>query len=182
MFIGQSYRLDDSNNPFPVGSGLDAQESDVVGQISTLYDDKYSLNYRFQLSSRNLTSERHEVDAFANWRKFLLSSRYLFAKGLEGTDISNSREQISGTAAYYVAEDWRIHAGATQDLGAQSGLRKAYLGLDYYGQCVSFALTGQRNYTDDASGDSDTEILFRIGLKNIGEFSASGLRPEGTTE
>ncbi len=64
VFIGQSHRFDDDDNPFPEGSGLDNQESDVVGQISTIYKNDFGANYRFQLDSRNLSSNRHEVDAF----------------------------------------------------------------------------------------------------------------------
>lgn len=170
VFIGQSFRLDSEGNPFPEGSGLNGRESDVVGQISAHVDDRYDLNYRFQLNGRDLTSERHEVDAGARWDRFSLNSRYLFAKALEGTDISEGREQIQADAAYYVTESWRVRTGGTQDLGDNPGLRKAYGGLDYLGQCLSLSVTGEKNFTDDASGDSNTEVFFRIGLKNLGEF------------
>lgn len=176
IFLGQSYRLDDDDNPFPVGSGLDMQESDVVGQITGAYKNQYSLNYRFQLDSRNLSSQRHEIDAYADWDRFRLNTNYLFAKALGGTDIDESREQLRAGAAYYLNREWRLNTGATQDLGQTPGLRKAHIGLDYFGQCISWSLTGERNLTDDASGESDTEILFRVGLKNLGGFEASGLR------
>lgn len=182
VFVGQSYRFDDDSTPFPAGSGLDAQSSDVVGQIAANYKNKYSLNYRFQLASDTLSSQRHEIDAFADWDRLQLSSRYLFAKGLDGTNIDESREQLQAALGYYLSEDWRVSFGGTQDLGADPGLRKAYAGLDYFGQCVSFGLTAERNLTDDATGDSDTEILFRIGLKNLGEFASSALRDTRTTE
>lgn len=176
VFVGQSYRFDEDDNPFPAGSGLNRQESDVVGQIAGNLRNNIGLNYRFQLSSENLSSQRHEVNAFAGNDRFSLSSRYLFAKALEGTDIRESREQIEGSAAYYLTEDWRVFSSATQDLGAQPGLRKAAVGLDYFDQCWTWTLIGERSLTDDASGESDTEIVFRIGLKNLGEFEESGLR------
>ena len=68
-----------------------------------------------------------------------------------------------------------MEARATQDLGIDPGLRNTYFGLDHYGQCVSWRLSAERNLTDDASGENDTEIYFRIGLKNLGEFEKSGL-------
>ncbi|GJL84922.1 MAG: LPS-assembly protein LptD [Micavibrio sp.] len=182
IFVGQSYRLDEDDNPFPEGSGLNNQESDVVGQLSGRYKESYNLNYRFQLASETLAAQRHEVDASATWERFHVNSRYLFAKGLAGTDIDESREQIQGSASYNVTKAWRVGGGATQDLGSNSGLRTAYGTIDYQGQCVSLGLTGQRNLTDDSSGDSDTEIVFRIGLKNLGEFEASGLRVDSSEE
>lgn len=182
VFLGQSYRLDEDDNPFGDGSGLERQESDIVGQVSGSYDGQYTLDYRFQLGSEDLSSQRHEVDAHADFGRLSLDSRYLFAKALEGTDIEESREQLQGVAGYYFTDEWRGRVGATQDLGADPGLRRAHVGLDYFGQCVSWSLVGQRNLTDDASGESDTEILFRIGLKNLGEFAASGLRISDSDE
>ncbi|MGB0720537.1 MAG: hypothetical protein ACPGRX_08685, partial [Bdellovibrionales bacterium] len=72
--------------------------------------------------------------------------------------------------------------GAKYDLGQDKGLRQAYLGLDYFGQCVSWSLNGVRSLTDDSSGETDTEIVFRIGLKNISEFQRSDLRDAGDRE
>ena len=175
-FLGQSYRFDDDDTPFPAGSGLDQQESDIVGQLGALYDNRIGLNYRFQLDSQDASSVRQEVGAFAGWDRLRLSARYLFAEALEGTDIDESREQLTGSAAYFLSEEWRVRAAARQDLGEDPGLRRAAFGIDYLGQCVSLSLTGVRNLTDDLSGESDTEILFSIGLKNISEFQESSLR------
>lgn len=175
-FVGQSYRFDDQNNPFPIGSGLNAQESDVVGQVTGRYKDIYSLDYRYQLSSRHLTSQRHEVNAYADWNRFRLDTRYLFAKALEGTELDQSREQIDADAQFYMTPNWRVRSGAVYDFGENNDLRQAYTGLDYLGQCLSLSLTGEKNFTTEASGESGTEILFRVGLKNMGQFEESGYR------
>ena len=84
VFLGQSYRLDKDDNPFPEGSGLDSQDSDVVGQVSGLYDNRFGMNYRFQLDNKDMTSQRHEFDGYAHWDRLRLGSRYLFAKALAG--------------------------------------------------------------------------------------------------
>lgn len=177
VFLGQSYRFDNKDNPFPQGSGLESQESDYVGQVVARYKNIYDLNYRFQLNNKDLSSQRHEVDATADWNRFRLNANYLFASALEGTDILESREQLEGNAQLYLTKEWRARFGAIQDLGASPGLRRAHVGLDYLGQCLFWSVTGRRNLTSDSSGDSSTEVLFRIGLKNLGEFEESSLRP-----
>jgi len=174
VFLGQSKRFDNDDNPFPVGSGLTEQSSDIVGQIQAEYQDRFDMDYKFQLASENLGSTRHELDLEAFVGPFSVDTTYLFAKALQGTDIDESREQVSVNGAYNFLDDWTFRSGAVQDLGVNPGLRTAYAGVNYQGQCLSWGLTGQRNLTDDASGDSDTEIFLRIGLKNLGEFE-SGL-------
>lgn len=179
VFLGQSYTFNEDDNPFPEGSGLSRQESDFVGQITGSYKDHYTVDYRFQLGASNLSSQRHEIDAAANWKRFQLSSRYLFAKALENTDIEDSREQLENTATLYLSPEWRTRASATHDFGEEDdGLRRASASLDYLGQCLSWSLTGTRNFTDESSGESGTEFLFTIGLKNLGGFMESGFTEE----
>jgi len=172
-FVGQSYHFD-NNSTFPEGSGLSERDSDVVGQISGSYDDRYGVNYRFQLDNATLSSQRHELDAFVDWNRLSLNSRYLFASSLEGTDINESREQVMAAGIYKMTNDWALKGGALYDLGTDSGLRKASVGIDYSGCCTSFSLSAKRTLTSEASGDSGTDIFFRIGLKNIGGFQRAG--------
>lgn len=181
-FVGQSYRFDEDGNPFAAGSGLDDQSSDVVGYVNGNYGSIYRLGYRFQLDNETLSSERHELDVLANWDRLRLNASYLFADPIEGADIEETREQIDATAAYYLNKTWRFRAGARHDLGEDPGLRRAFFGIDHFGCCVFWSLTGVRNLTDDASGDSSTEFLFRIGLKNLGDFQRSGLRDTDVSE
>ncbi|MBK6897347.1 MAG: LPS-assembly protein LptD [Alphaproteobacteria bacterium] len=176
VFFGQSQRFEDDDNPFVAGSGLNEKESDFVGQISGRYKQDYALDYRFQLANDDLSPQRHEVDASASFNSFSLSTRYLFAKSLGGTDIVETREQIENAASYYINDEWRIRGGARHDLGEDPGLRQANIGVDYFGQCFTWSVTGRRNLTEDSSGDNGTEVLFKIGLKNLGEFEASGLK------
>ncbi|MCD8496923.1 MAG: hypothetical protein LRZ85_01835 [Alphaproteobacteria bacterium] len=53
-------------------------------------------------------------------------------------------------------------------------MRQAYAGLKYTGQCISWSLGGERNLLDKATGESSTEIMFRLGLKNLADFETAG--------
>jgi LPS-assembly protein len=170
VFFGQSYNLSNAHNPFPQGSGLENQRSDYVGQVAGVYDGRYGIDYRFQLSSESMASTRHELDAYGNFGRLDLSTRYLFAKGLEGTDIDESRQQLGVGAGYRMTEHWRVRGTTLYDLGQEPGLRQATLGLDYFGCCLSFSVNAERNLTSDVSGDSGTDVMFRLGLKGLGEF------------
>lgn len=174
VFLGQSHRFDSDDNPFPEGSGLSENDSDIVGQIEAGHG-KSNINYRFQLDNNNYSSIRHEVRGESEIGKVGMNARYFFAKDLEGTDITQSREQLRLGSFYRISDEWRLSGTARYDLGEDSGLRRASVGLDYYGQCISLSARGTRNLTREESGDSGTEIIFRLGLRNLGEFVTSGL-------
>ncbi len=59
------------------------------------------------------------------------------------------------------------------DLGEEEGFRSASLGIGYSDECFSFLLKGGRKVVDEASGENDTSLTFRIGLKGIGEYKTS---------
>lgn len=178
VFVGQSYRFDDdpADNPFPDGSGLSEQESDYVGNVSLRFGSHLDLTYDTQLANDNLASQRHEFDASGTIGDLSLSTRYFYINALQGTDFTESREQVLGTARYNINEKWSVFSGAQYDLATETeGLRRLSYGLDYTGQCVNFGLTGRRTLTNESTGDSGTEIIMRIGLKNLGQFETSAI-------
>ncbi len=173
IFLGQSYRLDNDDNPFPTGSGLDTQTSNYVGEINAIYTDRINLNYRFELSSDDFSSQRHELDASTVIDRFTLSGSYFFARSLEGTDLTTAREQLYGSLAYDFSDEWRGTATARYDLSEEDeGLRNAGLLLEYLGQCYTVSATAVRNFTFESTGDAGTEIMLRVGLKNVGQFGS----------
>lgn len=179
IFVGQSYRFDNDDNPFPQGSGLSQQSSDLVGQIAANYKNKFTLDYRFQLDSNSYASARHELSTTATIGKLQLGSQYLYAKAIEGTDLSETREQIYGYVGYRISDEWNVRSSVLHDLGEDAGLRRAALGIDYFAQCFNISTTVERNLTRDSSGESNTEAMIRVGLKNLGEFTTSGISLDG---
>lgn len=179
IFLGQSYRFEDKDNPFNEGSGLSDQQSDYVGQITASFGDIFDIDYRFQLQHDTFASQRHELDANTTWGRLELGTSYFYAAGITGTDLNESREQVRPNARFRIYDDWYMLGSAWYDLGEDPGLRQASYGIDYVGQCMTFTLTAERSLTQEDTGDSSTEIMMRIGLKNLGEFQSSGISVGG---
>lgn len=174
VFLGQSYRLDDLENPFPQGSGLSEDESDMVGQIIAQYQDLYSLDYRFQFASQNMQAERHEVYGFADFGDLSFSTTYLYARSLERTDLQDSRQQIYGNASYRLNDEWNVFTAARYDLSEEEkGLRYSSFGLNYIGQCFTILTSLKRSYADKDTGDAATEFSVQLGLKNLGSIGTN---------
>lgn len=180
IFLGQSHRFDDKDDAFIEDSGLEGQDSDYVGQVTASLGELFNMDYRFQLEHKNFASRRHELDTRMKWERLELGARYFYADAISGTDLDVSREQVRPDLRFRIYDDWYLTGEAWYDLGEDKGLRKAYYGLDYEGQCMTFALTAERTLTDDSTGDSSTEIMMRIGLKNLGEFQSSGISLNGS--
>lgn len=175
VFGGQSYRIDGGDTLYPEGSGLSDDRSDYVGEVNASLSDRAQLNYRLQLDGSSMASKRHEVLGRAQAGPVGVDATYVYSNALEGTDLDESREQARAGVTYHFSPQWRTSTRAVYDLGTEPGLRKAAWELGYIGQCISFAGTVERNLTDNASGDRGTELMFRLGLKNLGEFETSGI-------
>jgi LPS-assembly protein len=172
--IGQSYRLDDEDNPFPNGSGFEEQASDIVGQIgASVNDARHNLNYRFQLNGQSLNAERHEIFGSTRVKNTQLSAIYFFEKGAENTEFTESREQVTAALTQQVGDSWTVRAGALYDLGEEPGLRRSSLGIAYDDECYGVSAEVQRELQREASGSNDTTVFLRFRLKNLGEFEAT---------
>lgn len=172
--LGQSYRFDDTDNPFNEGSGFENQQSDVVGQLGlSLNNHRDNLNYRFQLDGQKLSAERHEVYGATKIKDARLSAIYLYEKGSRGTEFNESREQIRAAAEYDINEKWSIAASALYDLGEDDGLRESIIGIGYDDECYGITAEIQRDLQSEASGANDTTVLMRFRLKNLGEFETT---------
>ncbi|MBU6235618.1 MAG: LPS assembly protein LptD, partial [Alphaproteobacteria bacterium] len=174
-FLGQSYNFDDDGNPFNAGSGLDTQSSDYVGSVNASFDGgKQYLSYRFQVDSDTLASQRHEMYGRTTMGPVQFDGSYMYAKGVAGTTYADSREQVTLGSTVELSDLWTLRADSVYDLSSVSenrGLRRALGTLTYTHQCYDIAVTADRNLANDSSGVQETTVMFRIGLKNLGEYA-----------
>jgi LPS-assembly protein len=171
VFLGQSYRFY-GDSIFPRGSGLEDRRSDLVSQIKAGLGKYLDADYRAQFDNETLAARRHEIQAGGGNDLFRLNGRYLYTAAVAGTGFAEPRQQIQMDGYYNLTKSWKWRAAGLVDLGDQPGLRYATTGLDYSDECFTFSIQGSRNVADEASGENDTKLMLRIGLKSIGEFSA----------
>ncbi|TVQ83646.1 MAG: LPS-assembly protein LptD [Micavibrio sp.] len=187
VFAGQSVSFQHDPGSFPAGSGLENKYSDLVGAVNLSYGRYFDLNYKTQLGSRHIRPRRHEIQTAGRMGRdgaLDYDLRYVFVSAVAGTGFTESREQFQLGAGYRLSENWRTDMTTLADLGADAGFRRGALGLHYADECFSFSLIGQKNLIDRASGENETSILLRIGLRHLGEFSMPQImldaRPERT--
>ncbi len=169
--LGQSYRLT-NNSIFPEGSGLQDNRSDYVGQIEATFQEKFYLDYRFQLNNANFASERQEAQLAVLRPTYEAGISYLSASAIEGTGLDESREQVGLNLAKRLTEKWSTAINTRHDLSGDAGLLNAGLALQYRNECLRLTLRGERDLTDRALGGGDSRVTFSIGLRNLGGYDA----------
>jgi len=170
LFVGQSYRFY-GDKIFPNGSGLEGRLSDIVGQLKLRYSKDLEADYRFQFDNEHFIAKKHEAQVTGGTDDFRVRTRYIYINSVAGTGFDESREQLYLGDLYNINPKWSITSSALVDIGEEPGLRNASAGVSYNDECFTFSLKGVRTIADAASGENDMSFMFKIGLKNIGEFS-----------
>lgn len=183
-FLGQSYRFEDNAGLFPEGSGLENRSSDIVAQVGVGLGSTLSADYRIQLDRDIGAARRHEIQASGGTEAFRFDTRFIYLDAIGGTGFVVPREQWQVGGSYRVHRNWTVSSGTIVDFGDEPGVRKASAGIAYADECFSLSLQGERSLIEEASGESGTTVMLRVGFKNIGEFSSPEItvRPKDKTE
>lgn len=185
LTLGQSYRIAE-DNPFPAGSGLENDRSDLVGQLETTFYNRFYTDYRFQVNEDDFESRKHELQAALLDDDYELRTSYIFAQDVDGTGINTNRQQLELSGAKALSKKWSFGLDGLQDLSGDAGLLKSGVSLQYKNECLRATLRGERDLTDRLTGGSDSRVLFSLGLRNLGGYDTPLLeddplyRPFGT--
>jgi LPS-assembly protein len=169
LTVGQSYRLTD-DNPFPVGSGYEDDRSDFVGQLETTFYNRFYTDYRFQFNQENLSAQRHELQATYVNDGIELRTNYVYAQVIEGTNLTENRQQLGFSAAKSLNKQWAASVDTLSDLTGEGGLLQSGVGLQYKNECLRISARAEHDLTDDGTGGADTRFLFSVGLRNLGGY------------
>ncbi|WP_424141259.1 LPS-assembly protein LptD [Sphingosinicella humi] len=178
--VGQSYRLDDKSNIFPVGTGLSDQFSDFVGRTSVKLGRKLDVVHRFRLDKDSLAIRRNEIDAVVGGRQTYATIGYLRLNRDIDPAIEDlrDREEVRIGGRVKFANYWSVFGSAVVDLTnrEEDPLSDAdgyepvrhRLGIAYDDDCIEIGLTWRRDYETTGDFRRGNTFLFRIALKNLG--------------
>ncbi|MDB5406306.1 MAG: lptD [Rhodospirillales bacterium] len=179
VLIGQSYRLQKYNNVFPVGSGLETQQSDIVGRAIVSPSPALDLVYRFRARQSDLSLQRQEVGFSTGPEKLRLSMNYLtLPPDIIGGDPGR-RDQITAAVTTDISRYWSASLVSTQNLTGSFGNVASQLSVAYRDECFAFAVT----LTDSGTRDRDVKpglaLLVTLVFKNLGEINAPAFSTTG---
>lgn len=167
FLLGQTYRLKD-NELFGAGSGLDENQSDIVGRVAYNYEEFFDIAYQFRMDRNEFNMDRNLVHTGVNIHPVKFSLDYLsmdenFDNLLSNT---NNRELIVAGTEIALNDEWSISGMGNRDI-EDSAWRSARGGLIYRGKCVSYIVAVEKEFTRDRDIEPNTSISFQISLRNL---------------
>ncbi|MGB0630205.1 MAG: LPS-assembly protein LptD [Alphaproteobacteria bacterium] len=178
FFIGQSYRLDESDD-FGPDSGLDEHFSDIVGRIRVRPTRYVDALYRFRLDKEDFAARRNEVAALIGVPLLRLDVGYLsidqqnLIDSQEPQDDFRDREEITLGVRSKITDRWTLGASTRRDLTSGGGTLRHAAFFSYEDDCFAFRADYTRTFTRDRDVAPSDTILFRIVLKTLGEVQTS---------
>lgn len=174
MLFGQSYQLFGLNS-FAVGdltntglgSGLDKRASDYVGRVAFQPNQIYTFSSRFRFAEEDLSLQRLEVEASANFDRWNASILYGDYAAQPQLGFLTRRDGVLTSGAYKVNQNWVLNGGIRYDIqnGKPSQTR---FGLGYIDDCFIMSFQYYTDYAFAGSLTSSQTYLLQVSLRTLG--------------
>jgi len=164
--IGQSHRFL-QESPFAQGTGLERQDSDIVGAISIRPVKYLEFTHRFRLNNGTLDYQRNETNVSVSFARFTAAVGYTSITSADTTLLSNSLRAVSASGSIKLSDRWTVNAATLVDLTNERTVYRQ-IGLGYLNECISFNVLYRQNYTIDRDIRPDSAVVFQIRLVNLG--------------
>ncbi|PHR59987.1 MAG: hypothetical protein COA43_08450 [Robiginitomaculum sp.] len=172
LFLGQSY-YNGSDDAFSIGSGLQTDTSDYVGQFELNLGHRFSTTTRIRYDDEDNIFRRLDTGFTYRDKRFSSNVRYYKVNGTSTNQLTTftvPKEEISGSLNINLFDNWSTRYTAYRDL-TQDITRRQTLSLIYDDDCTRIEF--MYNKTSNGLGIIGQKDGFgiRISLLSLGEFS-----------
>ena len=167
-FVGQSYRFQ-QDDTFPAGSGLDDQESNIVGRVRFSPHEWFGATYRFQFDKDDFSAVRSITGVAVGPQALRLSFSHVFFDQSTQTQEPFDIEQITTALSGHLSQRWRFQVRETRSIGEDEGQLLFGASLIYEDECILAGVDFTRRFVGSLDNPPDSTIVLRIILRNLGE-------------
>jgi LPS-assembly protein len=197
--FGQSYQLFGKNSyaqPTMTNTGLDSglqdRASDYVARLQFQPNRTYTFTSRFRFDHDDMTMQRLELEARANYDRWTASVMYGNYGAQPALGIPTRQQGILTSLSYKLDANWVVYGNALYGLktfttGPGGTLlpennpswqfTRAGLGIGYVDDCFILSANYLYGYSYDVVTGSapkvDNRIMLQIGLRTLGESGVS---------
>lgn len=156
-------------------SGLETARSDFVVSANVNNGNGMAVGVGGRFDEKDLEFKRGEVSGRYVNDRIALTGNYVFIasqpnySGYVVTGNDTDRHEANGSASIKLSEYWRAFGSASFDI-EEGNLYSRGIGIAYDDSCFSFSVA-YREEEDRYTGlATDTSVLFRFGLRTIGDY------------
>lgn len=168
VLLAQSYEFNENKNLLNQaedGSRL----SDYVGRVYAAPSEYFDINYRFRLDKDNYKVTYSELAASLGSDILRLSTSYIFFpeadNSSEYTDIR--RKEIYSSLSSKITRNWAVSVFNRQDLVNNQAISNGG-SIIYEDECSRFALSAEKEFSDNPEDENDITFYFSFFLKTLG--------------
>ena len=169
LTVGQSIRFRKSN-PFPSGTGLEDQFSDIVANLQITPNRFMNLLYKTRFDHDSLRARRTEIAASIGPPALKADIDYVF---FDRTSGFADREEVTASLQSKLTEEWSAQVQTRRDLTAEGGTLSYGASLVYQCDCMDFELVYNRTFTSDRDIPRVESLTFRVTFKSLGQIGTS---------
>lgn len=175
LFLGQQYRTN-TESAAAAGSGIDTRFSDLIGRTVFIPVSWFRATHRFQFDNATRELQRSVATAAFGTSAFSYSVSHISIDRALQPSATNSINQVSHSLSSRIDQNWSVRGRVSEALNAaERGILVAGATLIYEDDCVVWGIDLTRRNIGRAEIPPDTALLFRFGLRNLGEFRLAGL-------
>ena len=151
-------------------SGLETARSDYVVGANLSSGSGLSVGLGGRFDEKNLTFRRGEATLRYATPIAALSTSYNFIEAQPNYGFTDNRHEVSGSASVKLTDTWRGFGSFSYDIENKQ-LYSHGFGLAYDDSCYSFSVAYNRSETRYSGNQTETSLLFRFGLRTIGDYN-----------
>lgn len=169
LAVGQSIRFRESS-PFPSGTGLEDQISDIVANLQIAPNRFMNLLYKTRFDHDSLRARRTEITASVGPPALAADINYVF---FDRTSGFADREEVTASLRSKLTDQWSARIHTRRDLTTEGGTLSYGGSLVYDCDCMNFELVYARTFTTDRDIPRVESLLFRVTFKSLGQIGTS---------
>ncbi|MBO89580.1 MAG: hypothetical protein CMP14_08660 [Rickettsiales bacterium] len=171
-FVGQSYRLS-KDRDLTSSKLLETDFTDYVGRIDIKPNEYTDILYRFKFAESNFSNKSSSIGFSFGPTAFKLNGEYLFFEEGSTTVNTEGREELVTSFSSQINQYWSASIGTHRDLTKDGGSLRHSLRARYSDECFTFESVAIRSFTRDADIQPESQILFRLIFKNLGQVESN---------
>ncbi len=179
LFLGQSYYSGNDNLVFGAASGLSTGNSDIVGQLTVNFGNRFMSSTRVRYDAKNDAFRRLDTSFSYNGERFSTTARYYRLDSATPTNLTNlaiPTSEISGTANVKLIDNWSTRYSFYRDIDEKT-TRRQTLSLVYDDDCTRIEFMYDKNINNLGIIGNSEGFSLRISLLSLGDFAPQASAP-----